>query len=348
MRRPTFWTLVASLAATLLAPAEAEAQRVLRYTDHEPLGGMRTRFLKEILFPAIEKETKGRIRIEAHWDGEVADSHAVLAAIASEDKADIGVIVPEYFAQQMPMGQLFKSFLTGPSGADQVRFFRRAFDEIPAFRDELGRNGVTGIFYATGYPVGFYSTAPLGSLDGIAGQKWRTASFWHRDFLKNAGAEPVSIPWGQGVFDAMRARQIDGLMVNVDSGYMLDVHKVAPHVLTSKALWLGHVYIVAMNSKTWAGLAEEDRAAIGRATEAAYAQLGAVMDRSFDAMLGDLRAAGASVRLLTPAEVAAFADATDYRAVQARWVAGQEAAGAAGMGEVLARLRVLAEESSGR
>lgn len=340
--------MLASLAASLLVPAEAEAQRVLRYTDHEPLGGMRTRFLKEVLFPAIEKESKGRIRIEAHWDGEIADSHAVLAAIATEDKADIGVIVPEYFAQRMPMGQLFKSFPTGPSGARQIDFFRRAFDEIPAFREELGRNGITGIFYATGYPVGFYSTAPLAGLDGIAGQKWRTASFWHGDFLKNAGAEPVSIPWGQGVFDAMRARQIDGLMVNVDSGYMLNVHRVAPYVLASKALWLGHVYIIAMNSRTWEGLAEEDRAAIRRATETAYAQLGAVMDLSFDAMMGDLRGAGATVRLLTPAEVAAFVAATDYRAVQSRWVAEQEAAGVAGMGAVLTRLRVLAEESRGR
>lgn len=333
------------LGSFALPASGALAQTVLRYTDHEPLGGMRTRFLKDVLFAEIEKESSGRIRIESRWNGEVADSHAVLKAISSENKADIGVIVPEYFAQEMPLGQLFKSFLVGPTGAQQVEFFQKAFTGIPAFQQELHRNGITGVFYATGYPVAFFSTDPLRDLDGLRGGKWRTASFWHRDFLKNTGAEPISIPWGQGVFDAMKARQIDGLMVNVDSGYMLDVHTVAPHVLASKDLWLGHVYIIAMNSKTWGGLAARDKAAIQRATRTAYARLGATMDRSFDDMVKKLTDAGSIVRLLKAEEVAAFARATDYQRVQSQWAAAQDAAGKAGIKQTLDLLKALMEQT---
>ncbi|WP_240775732.1 hypothetical protein [Nissabacter sp. SGAir0207] len=47
-------TLMALLLATSLLPAAASATRTLIYSDHEPLGGMRTRFINDVLFPAIE------------------------------------------------------------------------------------------------------------------------------------------------------------------------------------------------------------------------------------------------------------------------------------------------------
>ncbi len=307
---------------------------------------MRTRFLKDVLFAEIERETNGRIRIEDHWNGEVADSHGVLAAVSTDGKADIGVIVPEYFAEQMPRGQLFKSFLVGPSGQDQVNFFREAFEEIPAFQQELENNGVTGTFYATGYPVAFYSREPLKALDGIARQKWRTASFWHRDFLRNAGAEPVSIPWGKGVFDAMNTGEIDGLMVNVDSGYMLDVHTVAPNVLASRRLWLGHVYIIAINAETWRELSDDDRSAIQRAARTSYARLGEVMDRSFNEMIQNLANAGSAVRLLTDDEVERFSRKTDYASVQSRWVSAQEHSGITGITQTFDQLNALMRRSA--
>ena len=118
------------------------------------------------------------------------------------------------------------------------------------------------IFLGTGYPVDFFSNQPLDSLNDLKGHTWRSASFWHQDFLRNAGATPVSMPWGDGVFKAMRDRTLDGLMVNVDSGYMLKVHEVVPHVLLSKEMWLGHLYVLTMNRNTWDGLAKEDKEAI--------------------------------------------------------------------------------------
>jgi len=51
--------LVVTLAAFLL-PATASAEKILRYSDHEPLGGMRTKFIKDVFFAAIEKESNGR------------------------------------------------------------------------------------------------------------------------------------------------------------------------------------------------------------------------------------------------------------------------------------------------
>ena len=296
--------------------------------------------------PAIEKESNGRLRIEDYWDGDIAQAYDALGAVSEGKVADMATTVPEYTATELPLHQIFKGFPVGPSGADQVSFFRRAYADIPEFTAELDANGVVPVFLATGYPVAFFSLEPQDDLSDIAGHTWRTASFWHLGFLRNAGAIPVTMHWGEEVYQALEARTLDGLMVNVDSGYDLKVYEHAPNVLVSKALWLGHLYPLVMNRDTWNGLAEEDRDAIGRAAETAYAALGAEMDRSFASQLADLNEVGASVRILDDAEVTAFATATQYQKVQADWAAEQERSGAKGAGAVLDLVRALLDAST--
>ena len=197
------------------------------------------------------------------------------------------------------------------------------------------------VLFATGYPVAFFSSDPLNTLNDLKGNKWRSASFWHYDFLRNAGATPVTMPWGEGVFKAMQARTLNGLMVNVDSGYMLKVHETAPNVLLSKDLWLGHVYVLAMNKDTWDKLADEDKQAIQRAAETAYKTLGSVMDSSFDAMVADMRKEGVKVRLLDNKELDAWNTTTKYQDAQAAWVKEQEGKGNQEARPVMEKVRAI-------
>ena len=319
--------LLALLLAALLLPATASAQQILRYSDHEPLGGMRTRFIKDVFFSAIERESKGRLKIDDRWDSVVSTGYDALRKLGDGQVADMAMVVPEYSAKELPLHQIFKGFPTGPTSDRQVAFFRRAYADIPAFSAELQKNNIVQVFLATGYPVAFFSTQPMGDLKDLKGRRWRSASFWHQDFLRNAGASPVSMPWGEGVFKAMRDKTLDGLMVNVDSGYMLKVHEVAPHVLLSKDLWLGHLYVLAMNRDTWERLATEDRQAIQRAAETAYKALGPVMESSFDTMVDDLKTAGVKLRLLPHKELDDWNATTRAADVQATWAREQESKG---------------------
>ncbi len=315
------------LVALSLLPSLLSAQTVLRYSDHEPLGNMRTRFFKDVFFAAIERESHGRLKVEDHWNSTVSTGYDALRLTGEGKVTDMAVVVPEYTAKQLPLHQLFKSFPVGPSGDKQVAFFRRAYAEIPSFPAELEKNNVVPVFLGTGYPLAFLSAQPLPNLKTFAGQKWRTASFWHESFLRNAQATPVSIPWGDGIFKAIQAKTLDGLMVNVDSADDLKIEQVAPNVLLSKDLWLGHLYILAMNRDTWKGLASEDREAIQRAALTAYTQLGRVMDDSFTAMVGNLKKNGATVRLLKGKEVDTWKTTTRYQEVQAAWVKDQQSKG---------------------
>lgn len=330
--------VITTLLAAVLLPTPAFAQKILRYSDHEPFGGMRTKFIKEVFFSAIEKESKGRLKIEDHWNAELATGYDALKVAGKGDVTDMTIVVPEYTATELPLHQIFKSFPVGPAGNQQVAFFRRIYAEIPEFSAELKKNNVKELFLGTGYPVGFFSTAPMNKLDEIKDKKWRSASFWHLDFLKNAGAVPVSMHWGDEIYKALKEHTLDGLMVNVDSGYALKVHETAPYVLVSRDLWLGHLYLLVMNQNTWNKLAKEDQLAIQRAAITAYKTLGAVMDSSFNTMISDMRKAGVNVRELSPNEVVAWQTKTDYQNVQAAWVKSQEEKGAKDAGAVLLKV----------
>jgi TRAP-type C4-dicarboxylate transport system substrate-binding protein len=335
-----------ALALTLLLlPAAASATTTLRYTDHEPLGTMRTRFIHDVFFPAIEKESQGRLKIEEHWGGELSTGYDALLTVREGKTADIGIVVPEYAAKELPLHQIFKSFPVGPSGDKQIAFFRRVFTEIPAFPAELEKAGVVNIFSATGYPVAFFSTHPLKNLEDIRGTTWRSASFWHQDFLRNAGAIPVTMPWGPQTVEAFKTGKLDGIMVNVDSGYDLKIQKMAPDVLVSKELWLGHVYLLVLNQKVWNGLAEEDKAAITRAADIANKIAGSVMDSHFDPQLDALRKDGAKVRVLRHSEVAHWQQVTRYQDAQALWVKQQEALGNKDAGPMMEKVSAIMSQT---
>lgn len=337
----------AAMIPNVVPQAMAQAvPRVLRFSDHEPLGGMRTRFLKDVVFPAIERESNGRLKIEDHWDGEIAAAYDALGAV-STGTTDLGTVVPEYTAKELPLHQIFKSFITGPTGGRQIDFFDRVYAEIPAFPAELDRNNIVQIYFGTGYPVAFFCNKPMAGLDDLKGGRWRSASFWHLDFLRNAGATPVTMRWGPEIPEALRAGTLDGLMVNIDSGYILKVHESAPHVLVSKDLWLGHVYILAVNKDVWSNLAQEDREAILRAAQQSYGTLGTVMESSFDTQLQDLRNAGATARILGNEEVTQFRAVTKYNSVQAAWVEGQQREGVENAGSVLAEVAAIMEDMMG-
>ena len=52
----------------------------LTYSDHEPLGNMRTKFLNDVFFPAVEREFQGRIKISPHWDAKICVGYQAINA----------------------------------------------------------------------------------------------------------------------------------------------------------------------------------------------------------------------------------------------------------------------------
>ena len=319
--------------------------QTLVFTDHEPLGNMRTH-VTERFFRLVERESQGRIRIDAHWNGEISLSYDAYETVREGKKANMATVVPEYDSQRMPLHQLFKGFLAGPSGEAQVALIRKAYKTIPELTEELHRAGIHPVLVATGYPVGFYSRHPMAHLTALRGQTWRTASFWHIGYLENAGAKNMRIPWGEQVTDSLKSGAIEGIMVNIDSGKDINAHKAAPHLLVSQELWLGHIYLVAMNLDRWKSLPEKDKRAFERAADKAYKSMGKTMDESYGQMLRDLESEGCTVRQLTHREVSDFVTAVRQGEVQEKWVKEKESEGVPHVRRVFEKLRALVIESA--
>ena len=100
----------------LCVPMFVGAQ-TLTFTDHEPMGNMRTQVTRQF-FRLVEQESKGRIRIDHHWNGELSPSYDAYETVREGTKADMATVIPEYDSQRMPLHQLFKSYLAGPSGEE--------------------------------------------------------------------------------------------------------------------------------------------------------------------------------------------------------------------------------------
>ena len=326
-----------ALCGLFLFQLSASAQTVLTYSDHEPYGNMRTRFLNEVFFQEVGKASQGRLKIQAHWGGEIAKAHGELAAVNAK-KVDMITAVPEYSAQQLPLHQLFKSFAIGPVGQKQFDVLRKIYRDIPELTQEYERNHVKPVFIATGHPVAFFSTQKLNSLHNLKGQTWRSASFWHRDHLKNAGAVPVSSPWGQEVIDMFANGKLHGLMVNIDSAFDINADRYTPYALVSRELCLGHIYPVVIDAERWNALSKEDQQAFEHAAKTAYTKLGGVMDENFNRMLQTAKERNVQLRLLSKQEVADWGKMSGYREVQQAWVKEQQAKGVVDAEQVLAKM----------
>ncbi len=130
----------------------------------------------------------------------------------------------------------------------------------------------------------------------------------------------MSMPWGAGILDALKGRTLDGVMVNVDGGAQLNLESTAPHIVLSNKLWLGHLYLLVMNKRTWDRLARRDRDAIQRAAHTAYAVPGAEMDRSLVSQRAELEQRGATVRIPDANKLERWTTTSAYRKFQDKWV----------------------------
>lgn len=318
----------------------AQSETVLRYTDHEPLSNMRTKTIKNVFFQAIAEESQGRLRIEDHWDGELAVSYDALKTIAEGQKADMGIVVPEYTAKQLPLHQIFKSFPLGPdSGTKQVQFFHNIFRQMPQFTKELADNNLVNLQFFLGYPAAFFSTAPNLNYSNLKNTTWRTPSFWHQAFLENAGARVVKMPWNAQITEALRDGKLSGLLVNLDSGDDIQAWQAAKEIRVSQRLWLGHVYLLVMNKQHWESLTEEDRQAIHRAAERTEKTLGITLDSSLKEMMSRMNQHGAHAQFLTPGELESWQNISRYQAVQANWVASQKIEGVSNAKDILSAVQ---------
>lgn len=298
--------LACVLSIGLTPVMQASAAKVLKYSDHDPTGGLRTEFYKNVLLPEITKQTEGRITFQDFWGGALLSATEVLDGIG-DGVADMGMIFSDFYPNRLMLHQGFKVFPAGPGEYDVMsKLYIDVYKEVPEFLDELDRFNQRPIYMSPGLPLAFMSPKPLPNLEAIKGNKWRASSRWHQMFLKNAGATAVFIPWAE-CYMALQTGALDGNLANYDGLHMTKQDEAAPNVLIARDIWNATPFVVTINNDVWNSLSKADQEGIMRAAEICTKRYGPeVYEKGITDIFEAEKKAGQNPRFLTLEEVDAW------------------------------------------
>jgi TRAP-type C4-dicarboxylate transport system substrate-binding protein len=341
-----YGVLLASLL--VFSPPICEGKTIIiKYSDHDPPGGMRTDFLKEVWLPEIVKQTGGKVKIQDFWGGALLGSKEILKGIADR-VTDMGFVYPGHYPGQLPAFTIFKLFPRGPSKFENmVWFYRKVYEEIPEFKAELKAANQKTLLFTAGLPGAFTSTKPLRSLDDLKGHKWRAGDKWALRFLKNAGAIPVSVPWGD-VYMALQTGTIEGCFTNYDGLHMMKFDEVAPNLLISKALWFATPFIHNVNLDFWDSLPKDIQDGILKASEIAEKKFAETYEKAFDKIMAEQKAAGFKVTVMSEEDVLKWENAKELRKMQEQWVEEAKAAGLKNASSIMEQMRKIHKQAMER
>lgn len=334
--------LAAILAMGVTGLASA-ADFTLKYNDHDPLGGMRPNFLKNVWLPEIEKQTGGKVKIQDFWGAALLGSKEEMKGIGG-GVVDMGFIFPGHYPKQLIAHSVFNLFPRGPKKfTDMVKLYRRAYAEVPELTAELKKVNLKTIMFTAGLPGAFVGKKSLKGLADIKGDKWRAGGKWKLKYLENAGALPVAVPWGD-VYVALQTGTIDGCFTNYDGLHLMKFDEAAPNLLISKDLWYATPFIHLINAKKFDSLPKDVQVGIEKASAIAESKFSAVYESAFDKVKAEQLASGYKVHVMSDADVAAWANPEKLSKLQAEWVASSEKAGLKTAASVMANIkRILGE-----
>ncbi len=338
-------TLIASVILTTGSLAlQAET---LKYSDHDALGGTRTDFVNDVWLPEIANQTNGAVEIRPFFGGTLLGSKEVLGGVG-DNVAQMGFVFPGHYPNRMVAHTIFAMFPTGPQDfANQSWLYHKAYEEIPALTAELEAAGVVPLMITAGLPGAFFGTNELGGLSDIEGDKWRAGGKWLLRYLGNAGAEPVSVPWGD-VYVALQTGTIDGVFSNYDGMHLMKFDEVASNILISKDLWYATPFVHFINKEVWDGMSEETRGQIREASRISEEQFGAIYDSAFDKILTAQKEAGYTINELSDEDIATWSDPEKLAVLQDEWVEAAKGLGLENADEVMAKMRELHAEAMSR
>lgn len=319
----------------------------MKYSDHDPPGGMRTNFIKEVWLPEIANQTNGTVKIQDFWGGALMGSKEILKGIG-DGVTQMGFVYPGHYPGQLPAHTILKLFPRGPSTfEDMVWFYRKIYQEVPEFKAELEKANVMVAVFTAGLPGAFTGKNPLASIADVAGDKWRAGDKWGLRFLENAGAVPVSVPWGD-VYMALQTGTIDGCFTNYDGLHLMKFDEVAPNLLVSKSLWYGMPFLHLINLDYFNGLPQDVQDGILKASEIAEQKFADTYDKAFDQVKSEQEAAGYTVTEMSDADITKWENAAELEKLQAVWVKEAEEAGLKTAASVMEKVKAIHKEATAR
>ncbi|QUJ68534.1 TRAP transporter substrate-binding protein DctP [Photobacterium sp. GJ3] len=310
----------------------------VKYVDHDPLGGMRPQFIKDVWLNEIEKQTDGKVKFQDFFGGTLFSSKESLKGVG-DGIAEMGFVYPGHYPKRLIAHSVFSMFPTGPNTFEQqVWLYRKAYEEVPELKAELAKAGVMPLMLTAGLPGAFASVNPVTSIHDIKSEKWRAGGKWLLRYLQAVGASPVAVPWGD-IYVALQTGTIDGVFTNYDGLHAMKFDEVAPHMLMSKRLWFPAPFIHVANIRFFNRLPEEVQEAILNASKIAEQKFAPVWDAEYEKIKREQLAAGYTLTEMSDEDLALWENKEKLTELQNQWVEEAKKAGLTDAAEIMEKVR---------
>ncbi|MBA7564181.1 Solute-binding protein [subsurface metagenome] len=316
---------------------------VIKYSDSDPPGGMRTVFVKDVWFPEIIKQTNGRVKIQDFWGSALLGPPEALKGV-KDGVTDIAMIFADFYPKQLAIYQTFKLFPRSPAKWENIAWiYHKAFEEIPEFQAELEAWNQKLLFVTVGLPSAFAATYPIKSIDDLKRKKWRASSIWHLKDLERLDVIPVSVPWVD-VYMALSTGTIDGVLTNYDGLHMMKFYEAAPNLLLAPGLWWATPFLHTINLDKWNSLPPDVQEGILKASKIAEEKFSETFKEAFNNTVAEEKKAGCTITFMSEEDVKIFADEDFFKGLRNIWIKDAKEQGIKDAAYYINRLKLIIEE----
>lgn len=264
-RKKTVLSLLtlASLSFAMVANEAAAAKHNWRFAN---LYGRGTAFgaLYEQLGKDITRLSNGEIKVQVLYSGEGVGTTGLLSAAKS---GMINMVAPfqSMHAGEFPAGIVEIGLPGGTADTDALYslFHDKGWGSI--LTEAYGEHGLVWLEPYIQPSVYVLTKKPIDSIEDFKGLKIRAPGAYGK-FLRNLGASPVSLAWGE-IYTSLATGVIDGSI----GSNMID-HRDGNHVEVAKYMYRlplagAQVLPILVNQKSWNKLSDEQKQAVVEATE---------------------------------------------------------------------------------
>lgn len=329
MRKPHTSLSATIITAAFIAATAAQADdvwldqlepQVLRLADFS--GDQNANFGRAMVTwqEAVTEFTEGKITFENYWSSSLLNAMDTLRGVG-DGVADIGLIIPTYYPQELPVG----SWLFGLGGAlsgstvhDVAAGGAAALETVLTLEpltEEYARHNLV-VMQGTSTPAyNLLCNRPVGSLDDARGLRARAIGAVWSDTAEALGMTPVSIAWNEA-YEGLQRGVFDCMVINPNQyADGLILKDVAPeYVPVTFAQLQSSTWV--MNLDTWNSFPTElQNFMTEESVRAAQNIWQGYLE--IEARAGDLIAAGEEIRVNDVSELEPVAAAQRAEAVQA-------------------------------
>ena len=249
---------------------------------------------EQLLKEEIEKHTNGKIKIEIYWQETLLKSKEILDGVKN-GVVDMGIVNPSYYPKKLPLNSGFLLYTYGPDEMmKKIDVSNDIYKKYPEFNKEFDNQNQKILFKNFPQPLDLISTVPVNNLEEMKSYKIRASNPTWLKLLEDAGAIPVSVPWGD-CYMALETGTVDGVFTNIDGITSTKLYEPAPYSFTSSKWCIMLPYFYTINLNTWNKLPSTVQEQILAAAEVATKRMAELYDNEYQNVIDKQKAEGTTV-----------------------------------------------------